>query len=297
LLNHHQIFKKSLQLSSKFSLIFLAIALFLVFTPEPNPIAQSPSSLKHSTNEKLPNKISRTPWLLNAVRKWLQPKKRSGGSTSERNLPFGQYPISDSQDPPLPDPPIPLSGAGEEIESLCLSPSFSSEYHYLWTRQPLLLWAKQPLTLQVIDVRSNQIIWQKKDFNSIINQTRLDILLKAGQKYILRAIGNSSLNQNDINIEFQTLDEAQWQQINRDLIAIERQSINQKESHEEIALRKAAYFAERELWGDVQSTILSLRKSTSESGEMSAELRYLIYKFEEAFEQCSRSNEPPIDRF
>jgi hypothetical protein len=295
LLKHHQIFKKLLQLSSKFSLILLAIALFLVFTPKPNPIAQSPLSVKQSTNEKLPNKILRTPWLINAVKKWLQPKKRSGGSISERNLPFGQYPTSGAQDPPLQDPPIPVSE--EDTESICLSPSFSPEYGYLWTRQPLLAWAKDPLVLQIIDARSKQIFWQEQNFSNKFYQTKLNIPLKAGQSYILRAIGNYSLNQNDIDIEFQTLDEIQWQQINRDLIAIERQSINDKESQEEIALRKAAYFAERELWGDVQSTILSLRKNTSESGEMSAELRYIIYKFEEAFEQCSRRNEPPLDRF
>jgi hypothetical protein len=288
LLNHYQIFKKSLQFSSKLSLTLLPIVIFSISTPEPNSIAQPPSSEKQTINQKLPNKILQTPWLINAVRKWLQPKKRSGGSTSERNLPFGQYPTSGEQDPPLRDPPIPLSE--EDTESICLSPSFSPEYRYLWTRQPLLAWAKDPLILQIIDARSKQIFWQEQNFSNKFYQTKLNIPLKAGQSYILRAIGNYSLNQNDIDIEFQTLDEIQWQQINKDLIAIERQSINDKENQEEIALRKAVYFAERGLWGDVQSTILSLRKNTNESGEMSAELRYIIYKFEEAFEQCSRSS-------
>jgi hypothetical protein len=133
--------KNSFQLSPTFSLTVIA----LISIPGTNLIAQSPPS--------------NTPWLFKTILKWLQPQRRRGGSTSERYNYDPHHGIFRSQSG---SGSIELDRSIEEpgdIQTLCLSPSFSSEYHYLWTRQPLITCSRNPSALQIIDVqRKNQFL-------------------------------------------------------------------------------------------------------------------------------------------
>jgi hypothetical protein len=224
-------------------LAILVIATTLISLPSDNLVAQ------------LQSNKPKTSWVITNILKWLQPHKRSGGSTDR--LIFKRA-ISSSS--------IPVKPSGSETggvtiygqDSICmLSPMFDfNTINRLWTRQPLFVWAGYSSAFQLVETRSRKTVWQKR-VSKESGRIKVDVSLEPGKSYTLKSFSYD--NPEDVRMEatFQTVSAAEWLQINRDLLSIDQTSIAHGKTQREIALEKATYFAKNQLWGDVQTTILS----------------------------------------
>jgi hypothetical protein len=177
------------------------------------------------------NPIRSKPWVLEKILELLNPKKKS---------------------------PIPR---GEEI--CTISPVFQPNQLLLWTQRPLLVWKGNAKLIRLIDVNSKQVIWEK-EVTPNLPQLRIDQPLKAGRRYIWQAVADLHNDINNPKVEFQVVDKAQWQKIDRDLKLLGQQLASQKLDSEQIALERVKYFAQLQMWGDVTEIIYSL---SSEVGE------------------------------
>ena len=139
------------------------------------------------------------------------------------------------------------------------SPVFKPDNPYLWTRQPVLVWAGDPSAIQLLDAQSQRVVWQKSVArNTGTRQLKIDRPLELGKRYIWRVVAEPDHNAVNPEVTFQMVDLTQWKKIDRELKALEQKQKGQKLNSEEIALERVNYFAQRQMWGDVQETLAAL---------------------------------------
>jgi hypothetical protein len=222
----------------------------LIALPSNVMVAQLQKKTQQPSKKSSTSNNSKTPWVIADIMKWLQPHKRSGGSTDR--LIFKRL-ISQSS---------PGSETGRVTiysqDSICmLSPIFNSNIiHRLWTRQPLFVWAGYSSAFQLVDAQSRKIVWQKR-VGEESGRIKIDVLLEPGKSYTLKSFSYYDPEQVKLEATFQTVTAADWSQINGDLLSIERKLMAQGKNQREVSLEKATYFAKNQLWGDVQTTILN----------------------------------------
>jgi hypothetical protein len=251
--------------------------------------AQSSKSPQKSPRTTQPTKPNRNGWLIDKIRVLLNPHKRSGGST-DRPIFNRSFSISRRNETG--------SATVYSQDSVCiLSPIFNPNPkvdRLLWTRKPLFVWAGYSSGLQLVDARSNKIVWQKK-VTEESGRIEIDRPLEAGKSYILRSFSHYDPERVKLETTFQTVTATDWEQINRDLLSIEQASIAKKQTQAEISLQKATYFAKRQLWGDVQTTILSIWQDEKEGKQINSinpalpndEIQILLTEIENTFPICS----------
>jgi hypothetical protein len=184
----------------------------------------------------------RKPWLIERILEFLQPRKRSGGSRGDT----------------------------------CLkSPVFKPDRPLLWTRQPRLVWiwirhdeSKSKL-VRVTDISSKRVILEKEVNPNLqqlyLYQLRIDQPLEFGKRYVWEIVADPRNEVNNPKVEFQVVDKAQWQKIDRDFETLNRQLASQQLDSEHITLERVKYFAQLQMWGDVTEVIYSLPDEAGKS--------------------------------
>jgi hypothetical protein len=285
-LQHRNLNFRAFSRLSCLSILFIAIYSSSNLSVE-LAIAQQPSPPKKESKPAQQDKRSPNPPLIDAIIKFLQPQKRSGGSTN-MTMPSTSW----STDwPHFKDRPIELDGRGSQSDEtvrkigFCISPTFDQKERLLWTRQPLIAWAKQAKSLELIDTLTLQTIWQRKDLSDKVPYLKLNAPVLANRNYYLRLVIDDYGVEQIAYIDFQTVSETQWQQIDRDLTEIEKEGIRARLSPERVILQKAEYFAKHQLWGDLQSTVLSYRENNPKIE--SSELKNILSVFDEGLKDCT----------
>jgi hypothetical protein len=201
--------------------------------------AQSPQPTQKPSPSRSSNPQQNVP-IIDAILKLLQPQKRSGGSRTSGGI-------------------------------ICAySPVFKPDRQLLWTRQPVLAWVGDPSAIQLIDDRSKQIVWEKSiDSNNGTRQLRIDRPLELGKRYIWRVVAESGNDAVNPEVAFQMVDVTQWRKIDRELKALEQKQKRQKLSPEKTALERVYYFAQLQMWGDVQETLAVLPTNIKQNLETS----------------------------
>jgi hypothetical protein len=217
--------------------------------------AQSQPSQKSPTTQ--PVSSTRNGWLIDKIIGLLRPKTSAGGSR------------------------------GDGI--VCAdSPIFKPDNPYLWTRQPVLVWTGNPSAIQLLDAQSQRVVWQKSVArNTGTRQLRIDRLLELGKRYIWRVVAEPNHNAVNPEVAFQMVDPTQWKKIDRELKALEQKQKGQKLNSEEIALERVNYFAQRQMWGDVQETLAVLPATIGQNQEFID----LGNKIREELSQCRQKLE------
>jgi hypothetical protein len=201
----------------------------VAFAQSSNPAQKFPT-----TKSK---KASSNGWLIEKIVELLNPRSRMGGSR----------------------------GDGEVCADL---PVFKSEYSYLWTRQPIFVWAGNPSALQLIDAQSQQVVWEKTvDSNTETHQLKIDRPLELGKRYIWRVVTEPDNDAVNPEVAFQMVDATQWRKIDRELQALEQKLKGQKLSLEKTKLERVYYFAQLQMWGDVQETLAVLPTTMKQNPE------------------------------
>jgi len=139
----------------------------------------------------------------------------------------------------------------------------------LWNNQPLFVWRGDYRVMGIRELGdallpTKQVATQGRQFPKRLRYDKEP--LQAGKTYEwLFFISKNATKPLDVKpITFQIMGEQERAPITADLKALETRLNAQKATSEEIALQRASYFAQRQLWGDVLQEIYSV-ESPSET--------------------------------
>ncbi|WP_414551994.1 hypothetical protein [Anabaena sp. CCY 0017] len=156
------------------------------------------------------------------------------------------------------EPPIkPRNGGSRPIGSVCMiSPDAPSVYRKVWSDRPLFLWQGYASTIAVRHPGSNINLWIHPAVHTQ-NITYTGEPLQPGQVY------NWVVNGGQF-VPFQVMDKEGRDRISSELQNIEKQLKSTGANTEAIAIAKANYFAENNLWSDVLQQIYSVPEPSAE---------------------------------
>jgi hypothetical protein len=129
----------------------------------------------------------------------------------------------------------------------------------IWHERPLFLWQGRGVELRVRDRATSQVIWRQAleaaQESAVYSGT---IPLQPGKLYQWQVTGRS-----DNWHTFDMMPTAQRQTIAAELQSLERQQQSMGASPEAIALKKAEFFADQELWSDALQTVFEVNNPST----------------------------------
>lgn len=169
---------------------------------------------------------------------------------------------------------VPGGGRGPEEVTICvITPgrldSMKSGIQEIWSVQPLFLWDIQGGTVQQIDLlnkESEQVFWSQK-----IPPGQTKVIydgkpLQPGQSYIWRLSYSPTAQMT--YYQFKIMEIQKRDLITNELTKLSEQFKKQKIPVEKIALEKANYFVQQELWSDALREIYSVPNPSPELTKM-----------------------------
>ncbi|WP_414529439.1 hypothetical protein [Nodularia chucula] len=156
------------------------------------------------------------------------------------------------------EPPIePRNGGSRPISSVCMiSPNVPRVHIKVWSDRPLFIWQGYASTITVRHPGSNIDLWIQPAANTQ-NITYTGEPLQPGQVYKWVVNGRQF-------VPFQVMDKEERDRISSELQNIEKQLQSTGANTEVIALTKANYFAENNLWSDVLQQVYSVPEPSDE---------------------------------
>lgn len=169
---------------------------------------------------------------------------------------------------------VPGGGRGSKEVTICaISPerldSTKLGIQEIWSVQPLFLWNIQGGTVQQIELlnrESEQVFWSKK-----IPRGQTKVIydgkpLQPGQSYLWRLSHSPSAGMT--YYQFKVMGVQKRDLITNELTKLEEQLKKQRVPAEKIALEKANYFIQQELWSDALREIYSVPNPSPELTKM-----------------------------
>ena len=156
------------------------------------------------------------------------------------------------------EPPIePRNGGSRDPRFVCMvSPDAPRVQRKVWSDRPLFLWQGYASTIAVRHQGSKTNLWIHPAVHTQ-NITYTGELLQPGQVYEW-VVNNRQF------IPFQVMNKEERDRISTDLQNIEKQLQSTGANTEVIALAKANYFAENNLWSDVLQQVYSVPEPSDE---------------------------------
>lgn len=139
----------------------------------------------------------------------------------------------------------------------------------IWSVQPLFLWNIQGGTVQQIELlykENEQIFWSQKIPTGQTKFIYNGKPLQPGQSYIWHL--SHSPTSEDSYYQFKVMDVQKRNRITTKLAQLENKLKKQGAPVEKIALEKANYFAQQELWSDALQEIYSIPNPSAELSNM-----------------------------
>lgn len=164
---------------------------------------------------------------------------------------------------------------GSRGEVCLISPGLLEEKNIIWSDQPLFLWQVNnfPLEIRLYSPfnpqQEQEVIW-RQDVNEIQGIQYIGQPLEPGKIYdweIFNLVSKSRQRRS-----FQVMDIEERNLISQELKNLESQLIIEQATEEEIALEKAKYFAQLNLWSDMLQTISSVQHPSSELTKIRQEI-------------------------
>ncbi|KYC41771.1 hypothetical protein WA1_17225 [Scytonema hofmannii PCC 7110] len=131
----------------------------------------------------------------------------------------------------------------------------------IYSTQPLFLWKGNLKKIEVSEVDGNKYAWKPNiEQKTSVTYTGKEAL-QPGNSYKWEGfLGDNPA----IFANFQIMDEQERLVISNELKALEKQLQAKKADEKTVALEKAQFFAEKELWSDVLQQVYSVPKASSE---------------------------------
>ena len=176
----------------------------------------------------------------------------------------------------------PYRGSRPAYENVCpISPGLLEEQNTIWSAYPLFLWQETSFPLEIRlyspfdPTQDAKVIWQQNLMENSPPTMFQGIqytgeALEPGKIYdweLFNPINNTKLRRS-----FRVMDGQERYQITEELQNLEAQLSLQQATDEEIAMARANYFAQRNLWSDVLQEMYSVPNASPELNQIIQEL-------------------------
>ncbi|MEH2198402.1 hypothetical protein [Nostoc sp.] len=147
-----------------------------------------------------------------------------------------------------------------------ISPDEPKTTRIVWSDRPLFIWQGQVNKIVLLNKNTGKKWTQPVTETQNISTYTGDELLQPGQTYEWRVFFEDSLSKEELSsgVNFQVMEAQQRDRITADLQILEKQLKAENKDAEAIALAKAKYFAENQLWSDVLQQVYSVQFRSDE---------------------------------
>ncbi|MDF5727456.1 MAG: hypothetical protein PUP92_05320 [Rhizonema sp. PD38] len=167
-------------------------------------------------------------------------------------------------------PPIqPRKGGSRDPIFICMiSPDAPTERRIVWSDHPTFIWKGSVQKIAVRIAGSHEDTWSK----NVVGMQSTNYTGKAlqpGQTYDWLVFENESPKK---SVPFQVMDVQERDRVTTYLNSLENQRKTKKVDNEAIALAKASYFVQNQLWVDALQQVYSVEKPSGELAQIRQEI-------------------------
>ncbi len=163
-------------------------------------------------------------------------------------------------------PPTPPSSGGSRGPLLCaIAPQPITTNTEVWSDRPLLVWRGKLSRIEIRPTGSNKVLWRQTGIQGQNSALYAGEALQPGQTYDWLlfdqfAEANSSPIQ---RVTFRVMDTKERDRIKMQLQKLEEELKAKGASAEETAIRRAQFFAQKNLWSDVLQEAYSVQNPSA----------------------------------
>ena len=174
-------------------------------------------------------------------------------------------------------PPVPREVGGSRGDKLCaIAPQPITTSTVVWSDRPLFVWRGVISRIEVRSTDSNKkVLWSKKEIEGQSKEGQSSALydgeaLQPGQTYEWRLFHQFALEDTPPSqvVTFQVMDAKERDRIKMQLQNLEKELQAKGASAEEIAMQRAQYFVQQNLWSDVLQAAYSVKNPSPALTEM-----------------------------
>ena len=162
--------------------------------------------------------------------------------------------------PPPPNPLKPKGSSGDKVYAI--APSEIEGLNAIWRDRPLLIWEGAIAQIEIIDAETGESLWNQ----SVLSENRCMAYtgpsLQPGRSYEWRLCDQFDAVAHLVS--FQVLGSEDRERIAVELAVIEAAAKTSGATPEDIALQRAAYFAEQGLWAEVLQEAFSVENASTD---------------------------------
>lgn len=151
--------------------------------------------------------------------------------------------------------------------ALCLITPGYADTRTVWSDRPLFLWREDAGRIVVQQAETNTVVWSQSLSTNQHSTVYQGKPLQSGQTYeivFFDEAGQPIVTDADFNPKFTMLEAAEQTRIAAALSTEEKQLKAQKATPETIALHRAIYFSQQNLWSDALQEIYLLPQKSSQ---------------------------------
>lgn len=167
-------------------------------------------------------------------------------------------------------PPVPPKKGVSRGGACAIAPRTIGSNAKIWSDRPLFVWQGRLSRLEVRPAGSEQVLWRHNVTASQNSTMYTGEPLKPGQTYEWRlySLGNRDNSSPNATVRFQVMDARERASIKTQLQDLEQELREKGASAEEIARRRAQYFAQQRLWSDVLQEAYSVKNPSAPLAEV-----------------------------
>lgn len=142
----------------------------------------------------------------------------------------------------------------------------------IWDYQPLFVWQGEMGGIEVREIRTNKLIWEKSlepGTNTIVYDGEP---LEAGKNYFWRD-NTRPLEQLPGKVSFRPMGEERRSEVTQELADLEREAKAQGKTESEITHGRITYFIENQFWSDALKEIHLISNPSGEVTELTEEIK------------------------
>lgn len=176
--------------------------------------------------------------------------------------------------PKEPRDPGPGRVGGPRPAELCqIAPKQGAK---LWNLNPVFVWRGNISAIGLRRATDETVLWRQTASSqprTSIKQVRYTgPSLQPGQSYEWMFFFEETSKQPMLTVPFQVMDESDRSSMTADLAKLEAQLKAKKASEETVALQRANYFAQHQLWADVLQEIYSVKTPSTDLQQIAGEI-------------------------
>ncbi len=169
-----------------------------------------------------------------------------------------------------PRAPGPGRRGGSRPADLC----WMTPHETLWNSRPQLIWSGSFRAVGVRPMGTETTLWRSvAPAGNMLHRLEYGgTPLQAGKPYEWVFFFDQNSNSPILRVPFQIVDANQQMTIKTDLATLTHQSQKQKINAEALALQRANYFAQRQLWSDVLQEVYSVRTPSKQLQQVTRDI-------------------------